>query len=250
MNHTPNARFIHFEGARNVRDLGGLAAADGVVRRRRLYRADGLSRLTERDLETFAGLGVRTIVDLRYDEERTRAPDRLPAGQDVRVVNRGFLPQGSLEMFEGVNRRRCDAAEAFELMRRNYARIPFEHAAEFADVLHELLTPDAAAHLVHCTSGKDRTGIAIALALRALGVSVADVVADYELSNLEHQPVDVFEGNAQPEAVAVIMAARPEYLLASLEAIDHEYGSIERYLERALGFGATERRALAASLID
>ncbi len=243
-------RVIRFQGARNVRDLGGLPAAGGTVRHRLVYRADGLSRLTPGDLETFGRLGVRTIVDLRYEEERARAPDRLPPGQDIRVVTHGFLPQGSIEMFEGVNRRRCNAAEAFELMRSNYARIPFEHAAEFADVLHELLTPDASANLIHCTSGKDRTGIAIALILRALGVAVADVVADYELSNLEHQPVDVFEGTAQPEAVAVIMAARPEYLLASLEAIDREYGDVETYLERALGFGARERAALGQLLLD
>ena len=243
-------RVIRFEGARNVRDLGGLRAAGGIVRHRRVYRADGLSRLTPRDLETFGELGVRTIIDLRYDEERVRAPDRLPPGHEFRIVERGFLPQGSLEMFAGVNRRRCEADEAFELMRSNYARIPFEHAAEFADVLHELLTPDASAHLIHCTSGKDRTGIAIALILRALGVAVADVVIDYELSNLEHQPVDVFEGSARPEAVAVIMAARPEYLLASLDAIDREYGDIETYLERALGFCARERAALGHLLID
>ncbi|MEQ8233168.1 MAG: tyrosine-protein phosphatase [Gammaproteobacteria bacterium] len=250
MTDLTSTRVIRFEGARNVRDLGGLAAAGGIVRSRRLYRADGLSRLTARDLETFAGLGVRTIVDLRYDEERARAPDRLPPGLDIRVVNRGFLPQGSVEMFAGVNQRRCDAAEAFELMRTNYARIPFEHAAEFGDILHELLTPDAAAHLVHCTSGKDRTGIAIALVLRALGVSVDDVLDDYALSNLEHQPVDVFEGTAQPEAVAVIMAARPEYLRASLDAIDAEYGDIATYFDKALGFGAAERRALAAALVE
>lgn len=251
MSTASDRRNLRFEGAKNVRDLGGLPTADG--RRTRhgvIFRADGLSRLTAADVERLAGLGLRTIIDLRYDAERAKAPDRVPAGRPPAFFHRGFMPQGSIEMFRGVNERRCDAGEAFELMRTNYGRIPFEHTAELGDALHHLLEPERAPHLIHCTSGKDRTGILVAFVLRALDVPVAQVVADYELSNIEHQPVDAFAPDARPEAVAVVMAARAEYLLATLDAIDARCGSFTAYAEDYLRFGAGERARLAALMLE
>lgn len=251
MSTAPERCNLPFEGAKNVRDLGGLPTADG--RRTRhgvLYRADGLSRLTAADLERLAELGLRTIIDLRYDAERARAPDRVPAVQPPAFFHRGFMPQGSIEMFEGVNVRRCGAEEAFELMRTNYGRIPFEHTAELGDALHHLLEPERAPQLIHCTSGKDRTGILVAFVLRALDVPAAHVVTDYELSNIEHQPVDAFSPLARPEAIAVVMAARAEYLRASLDAIDTRCGSFAAYAEEYLRFGALERARLTELLVE
>ncbi len=244
------SRHIAFEGARNVRDLGGLPAAEGITRFGVVYRADGLSRLTDADLARLSELGVRSIVDLRYDEERQRAPDRVPAGRPYVFFHRGFVPQGSLELFEQVNRHGADAARASALMCANYARIPFEHANEFRDLMRYLVQPGGAPHLVHCTSGKDRTGILVAFVLRALGVAVDEVVADYELSNVEHQPVDVFGPRARPDAIEIVMSARGEFLRASLDAIDRQCGSFDAYLGDVLDFGQPERDALRAMLLE
>lgn len=234
-----------------MRDLGGLRTASGArTRRGVIYRADGLSRLSDADLERLAALNVRTIIDLRYDDERARAPDRLPPQAAPEVYVRGFMPRGSVEMFEGVNERGADADAAFTLMRDNYARIVLEHTAEFRDVLHHVVSPGRAPHLIHCTSGKDRTGIAVALILLAVGVSAEDVLDDYALSNVEWQPVDAFGPNARADAIEVVMAARPEYLEAALSSMAHEFGSVDAYLARALAFGDAEREALAALLLE
>jgi protein-tyrosine phosphatase len=245
------SRILEFDGPRNVRDLGGLSTGDGrTTRFGVLYRADGLSRLSDRDLERLAALGLRTIIDLRYDEERARAPDRLPTVSPPALLHCGFMPQGSVEMFKGVNDRRCSAEEAFDLMRRNYARIPFEHTAEFGAAMHHLLEPDHAPQLIHCTSGKDRTGILVALILRALDVPQDEVVTDYALSNVEHQPVDAFSRHAQPGAIEIVMAAHPDYIRASLTAIEERCGSFETYAEDYLRFGARERERLAALMLE
>lgn len=250
MNAGKDSRVIRFEGAKNVRDLGGLRTASGAETRRGfVYRADGLSRLTERDLELLASLGIATIIDLRYDEERAKAPDRLPPGSATRFFVRGFLPQGSVEMFEWVNNKGADAAKAYTLMRDNYARIPYEHADAFRDVMHHVIAPGSAPHLIHCTSGKDRTGIIVAFILLALGVAVDDVVGDYELSHGDWQPVDAFARSARREAVDVVMAANPDYLRAALDAIDRRSGSFDAYLSENLGFGDRERHALASLML-
>ena len=249
MSNPQSARILRFDGARNVRDLGGIPLPDGgQTRFGVMYRADGLSRLSDADLTRLSALGIRTVVDLRYDEERARAPDRLPAENPPAVYERGFLPRGSVEMFAGLNEQGADAAEAFRLMQHNYRRIPHEHREEFRDLMHFLVKADTAPHLIHCTSGKDRTGLLAAFVLRALGAAVDDVVADYELSTVEHQPVDAFGPRADPQAVATVMAAHAEYILAALAAIDSRYGSFDAYLRDALGFGTAERDTLSALL--
>lgn len=243
-------RIIAFEGAKNVRDLGGLETSNGTrVRHGVVFRGDGLSRLTAADLVRLTELGVRTVIDLRYDDERARAPDRLPPGLAPRCLERGFFPQGSRELFTAINDHGADAAAAFELMSSNYSRMPFEHARELGAVLHDLLDPAGAPHFIHCTSGKDRTGVAIALVLRAIGVAVETVVEDYALSNCEHQAVDVFGPAARADAIAMVMSAHPGFLRAALEAIDREYGHIDNYLGDALDFGAAERASLGRILL-
>ncbi len=244
-------RILRFEGAKNVRDLGGLPTGDGrTIRRGKLFRADGLARLTPADVDLVAALGVKTIIDLRYDEERERAPDRFPAASPPTFLHRGFLPKTTLELFEAINRQGADAPTAFAIMCSNYARMPFEHAAEMRSVIHDLLVQGAAPHLIHCTSGKDRTGVAVALILLALGVPVAEVLDDYLLSNGEYQHIDVFGGAAREDAIAIVMAARPEYLQATLDAIAQRCGSFEAYAENFLNFRAAERQALAALLLE
>lgn len=244
-------RILNFDVARNVRDLGGLPTVDGRrTRRGVVYRADGLARLNEADVNRLETLGIRTVIDLRYDEERERAPDRLPAARPPRQRYRGFKPEGSMELFAAINRGVADAAMAHTMMCSNYRRMPFEHADVLAAALRDLLEPGGAPHLIHCTSGKDRTGVVVAMVLRALAVPAEVVVADYELSNIEHQPVDVFRPDADAAAVAVVMAARGDYLRATLEGIDERCGSFAAYAESHLGLGATERAALAALLLE
>ena len=153
-------RILRFDGARNVRDLGGLPTRHGATSRFGVgLRADGLSRLSEQDLTRLAALRLRTIIDLSYDEERERAPDRVSADNPPGFYFRGFYPKGTDALFHAVNIRGVGAEEAAALMCANYARMPFEHVAEFRDVMHHIISPDSAPHLVHCTSSKDRTGL-------------------------------------------------------------------------------------------
>lgn len=250
MNTASPDRILRFEGAKNVRDLGGLPAAAGTTTRFGvIYRADGLSRLTAADLDRLAALRLRTIIDLRFNEERARAPDRLPAQDAPRVFHRGFLPQGTHALFNAINLRGAGAAEAATLMCANYARMAFDHTAEFAAVMHHVVAPGGAPHLIHCTSGKDRTGLVVAFLLLAIGVPLDAVIADYELSNGDWQPIDLFAPAARAEAIAAVMAAHADYLRATLTAIEQRCGSFDAYLRDVLGFDAPAQAALAALLL-
>ena len=60
------SRVIPLDAVHNFRDLGGYPTTDGrVTRWRRLFRADGLYRLTADDLEVVRELGIHTVLDLR-----------------------------------------------------------------------------------------------------------------------------------------------------------------------------------------
>ena len=247
--HQP--RILRFEGARNVRDLGGLPSAGGARTRFGIViRADGLSRLTDADVAQLARLRLRTIIDLRYDEERARPPDRVPVMDAPAVYHRGFCPQCSDALFHAINIRGVGASEAAALMCANYARMPFEHAGPFGDVMRHLIAPDTAPHLVHCTSGKDRTGLLAAFVLLALEVPREVVFDDYGLSNGDWQPIDLFDDKASREAIDAIMAAPPDYLAAALDAIDARCGSFSAYLEHWLGYGPRERATLADLMLE
>jgi len=72
----------------NLRDLGGWQTRDGGrVRSRLLYRSTELNRLQGDDEVIFAGLGIRSIYDLRTDEERDQQPDRVPPGTEYVVCD-------------------------------------------------------------------------------------------------------------------------------------------------------------------
>ncbi len=244
IDHQP--RILRLHGARNVRDLGGLPTAGGATTRfGMVIRADGLSRLSDEDLARLSALNLRTIVDLRYDEERERAPDRIPADNPPGFYHRGFYPKGSDAIFHALNVRGVGAEEAAALMCANYARMPFDNTAEFRDVLHHIIAPGTAPHLIHCTSGKDRTGLVVAFLLLALEVPRSVVFDDYELSNGDWQPIDMFGAKATRAAIDAIMAAPAQYLAAALDAIEQRCGSCDEYLDQWLGFGRRERQALA-----
>jgi protein-tyrosine phosphatase len=251
MSRSARERVIQFEGAVNVRDLGGINTLNGrTTRFGVIYRGDGLAGLTDSDLVSFNSLSIRSVIDLRGDDERERAPDRFPIGSKPEVLLRGFMPQGSLVMMEGVNKLGADAAAAAQLMRTNYARIPFEHTREFRDIMHFIIDHAKAPHFVHCSFGKDRTGIVAAFILRALDVHIDDVVADFEMTKVDMQALDLFDACARQDAVEAIMAAPAEYVLACLDAIDTRYGDFNAYLDQALDFGQTERDALASLLLE
>lgn len=251
MNSIHESRILRFEGACNARDLGGLPTLSGASTRFGvLYRADGLSRLTDSDVARLSALNIRTIIDLRYEEERERAPDRVPQHNPPGFYFRGFYPRGTDALFHAVNVLGVGATEAAQLMCTNYARMPFEHADEFRDVLHHIIAPATAPHLVHCTSGKDRTGLLVAFLLLALEVPRGVVFDDYALSNGDWQPVDAFGSNATPEAIDTIMAAPPEYLESAFTAIEARCGSFDDYLGQWLGFGRRERAALAELMLE
>jgi protein-tyrosine phosphatase len=253
-------------GSCNLRDVGGLPTVDGRrVRRGRLLRSGVLTRLTPAAVRELQALPVRAVCDLRRTEERERHPS--PSfGPDVQrfewdstvgtspIREPGFVRSDSVEAARGA-------------MVAMYRRIPFVLQSRFAGAFRALaqVARDGAT-IVHCSAGKDRTGVAVALILETLGVPRDDVVADYVLTR---QAVDLrrelfgedatgagLTANSEPFralpefALDAVLDARPEYILAALEAVEARHGTIERYLNDELKLAPTMLADLRECLLE
>ena len=249
---TDERRRVRFEGAVNFRDLGGYRAAAGrQTRWGRVYRADNLAGLTEADLIRLAELRLKTLIDFRLPLERVASPDRLPAGSSIHVIEAGFIPAGTLEMLALVKAGTIPASEIERRVIAQYRLLSVDHTQECRQTFAVASDHDSHPLLLHCTSGKDRTGFAAALLLQALGVARETVIEDYNLTNLFRRPVPHLLGPETPEDVtAMLLSAQPKYLEAAFDEIDRVYGSFDDFLVRALGVKESDRRRLSDLLTE
>ncbi len=245
-------RRLEFEGAVNFRDLGGYATADGRhTRWRRLFRADSLADLTPSDLQRLETLGLQALIDFRTPIERQLKPNRLPAGAPIRTLEIGFLPAGTLEMLGKVRRGAISTAELEREVVAQYRRFGVDHVAEYRRAFDFAADPNNYPLVIHCTSGKDRTGFASALLLLAVGVPRAIVLQDYNLTNHYRRDVShLFGPDTPPEVIALLLSAPSLYLDAALDEIERVHGSFEAFLTGPLGVDADKRARLIDCLTE
>ena len=244
-------RRIALAGAVNFRDLGGYRTTDGrELKWGRLYRSDSLSELTADDLARLSVLGLRSICDLRHESERRAKPDRLPAGSTAELHQLGFYPHRSETLFQKLAARTISAAEVEQFLRDAYGAFPISQAATYRAVLEVLIGVDAIPALIHCTSGKDRTGFGAAVILMALGVPRETIVVDYLLTNDYRRDLSFMIGEGvDPQVQAALKQAHPSYIAAAFETIDREWGSSTAFIEDGLGFTPESRRRLQHLLL-
>lgn len=252
-------RILDLQGAPNFRDLGGYATADGHhVRYGVVYRSNKLSALTAGDETTIDGLHLVTEIDLRTAEERKSEPSRwLHAPADLYESPKSTLQPTLGPLLSRIH----DAASAQAALTDFYAQMPDIYRPEYTAMFRRLLDHDTPM-VVHCTAGKDRTGVAAAVLLSALGVPRPTVVADYALTtSLLPPPKSGAVPKNLPPAIAALYAlpadaraavwrADPAYIEAALDAIDHEYGSVRGYLKQGLGLTDPDIQTLKTELTE
>ncbi|WP_431961877.1 tyrosine-protein phosphatase [Actinacidiphila sp. bgisy160] len=239
-------RHIAFERLHNFRDLGGYRTADGrTVRWGRLYRSDALSKLVGTDLERFAALGVRTVIDLRHPFE-IEAKGRVPEATGVAYHNLS------------IEHRPVDQAafgpevDTTAFYARLHADVAADGVKELARALEVIAAGTSGPLVFHCAAGKDRTGLLAALVLGLMGVSEEDIVADYALSELATARLLADWTAANPERSlrwpgwGTAPADAMRIFLAGLTA---EHGSVEGYARARLGADDTLLGALREVLL-
>jgi protein-tyrosine phosphatase len=238
-------RRLVFEGIQNFRDMGGYPTVDGGhVRWGQLFRADNLHKLTVADLDAFRSLGVRTIYDLRSDIERAEFPGPF-AATALPIVGR---PDDATPGPPSID---LTAADGEQMLRDMYVGSLIHSAAKFGALLNGLADSSRVPAVFHCHGGKDRTGVAAALVLLALGVDRETVLDDYEATSRYRTIVDqqdsltnLLARGISPEAAASVLGTPRWAMGEALEAIEGTHGGVEAYLTRTAGMSTRTLRRL------
>lgn len=235
-------RSLKLHGASNFRDLGGYVGQGGrSVRWRRLFRSDHLGALSADDVALLSPLGLTRVCDFRGVHERVPQACAMPG---VAVHALSIEPTVVQAMATIIDAGQAlTPALTVDLMRQTYRDFVRRDSDRFAELFDHLLDNDAPL-VFHCTAGKDRTGLAAALVLLALGVSRDLVLQDYLLTNeLYRQPAST-QGFASQEVLDVLWRVQQDFLDAALDVVASDYGSVAVYLERALGVGPLQKQRL------
>jgi protein-tyrosine phosphatase len=238
-------RQLSLEGTPNFRDLGGYETMDGRrLKWGKLYRSSKLSGLTDPDVAYFKRLGVTLVCDFRQVMEQELEPSRLGDENSPMLASLPVTPGSSNSFIESLHNGIIavqDAAGFMEDINRDFVA---NQMPQYAEMFRLLLAGDQQV-LIHCASGKDRTGFGAALILDVLGVDEEAIVDDYLLTNaylpveaeIERLGSQVTDDSGAPvpeEVLRPMIEVRPEYIRACFEEIRKRYESKDHFFETAL----------------
>ncbi|MGB6454999.1 MAG: tyrosine-protein phosphatase [Streptosporangiaceae bacterium] len=237
-----DGRHLRLDGTYNLRDVGGYPTHEGgSVAWRTLFRSDSLHRLDSHSVARLAGLGLRTIVDLRADIEVEQRPSTV-AGLPARIVRAPIVrdPTGLPPLTD---------------LGAEYRYMIDECGDSIGPAVRALCAPGALPALVHCAAGQDRTGIVIALVLAVLGVPDELIGADYSLSSLYLDPdstamIGRLKATSMGDNVTAELLSSPAGLILNVLAWARAGGggSVDGYLT-AHGVGAPDLAALRSAVV-
>lgn len=231
---------LDIDGVNNVRDVGGIPAEGGRIRAGALLRSGQLSGATTAGVNALRG-SVQHIVDLRDGEEVAAEPTEIE-GPDTT----------HLPLFLGSVRSFFENDTSLDDL---YLHLLEESGERLVEAIR--IIAEGRSTLVHCTVGKDRTGVTVALALSAVGADREAVIADYALTESQlpaqrSQRIADYLRTQHPEAVhAVALATQsPAPVMRHLlEQVDERWGSAAGYLQ-AQGMTDDELTALRKALVQ
>ncbi|MPS67276.1 MAG: tyrosine-protein phosphatase [Novosphingobium sp.] len=244
----------------NFRDIGGTPTADGrTVRHGILFRSEGPASFVDDHRVELVRLGFRSVADLRSDIERQSAPHDW-CGPDCRLLNLDMntdLRAQGRHLWASLGQE-PSASRASEVMAHNYGLMPQAFLRHLPTMVEALLFRETPM-LVHCTAGKDRTGVVVGLFLELLGVPRSVIAEDYRKSDVfaenlrmsDHLKRDLERtfGFVPPdEMVAVLIGVQDSFLARAFDQMESRWGGVDGYFAAA-GIDEEQRAALRALLV-
>jgi len=238
-------RKLSLQGTPNFRDLGGYEAGDGRrLKWGKLYRSSKLSSLTDLDVRYVRRLGLTLICDFRQVLEQELEPTLISGEGSPLLASLPVTPGSSHNFLENLHNGIIAVSDAAGFMEEINRDFVVSQLPRYAEMFQLLLAGDQQL-LIHCASGKDRTGFGAALILDVLGVDEEAIVHDYLLTN-QYLPLDqeierlsrAFSDHTgaavSREVLRPMLEVRPEYIRACFDEIRKRYESKEHFYESAL----------------
>ena len=238
-------RDLVWDGCLNVRELGGLPTAEGgETRFGAIVRADSVRQLSGEGWQSLVDHGIRTVIDLRNDDERAEDP---PAAVPVEVVHVPFLGADEAE-WEKIDKE-LDAAVAAapdvaSATRDVYLIFLERFRSNVAAAVRAIARAPAGGIVIHCAGGKDRTGLLSAFLLHLAGVAGDEIAADYSLSEERLRPrheawFEAAESEEELDRLRRIAQTPAASMTGVFAELERRYGGVESYL-RGAGLTAEE----------
>jgi protein-tyrosine phosphatase len=225
-------RDLAWEGLLNVRDLGGHQTEDGgETKYGRVVRADSIRRLTDAGWKALLDYGVKTIIDLRTDQELEADP---PAELPMEIEHISLFDEDPV-VFMKVESVAEEAPDAATATREVYLIFLESFKHNVAAAIRAVAQAPEGVVVVHCMGGKDRTGLITAFLLHIAGVDTEEIAADYAISEERLRPrheewFAAAETEAELERLKRIAQTPAEAIIGVFEELERRYGSIEEFL--------------------
>lgn len=251
---------INIEGLDNVRDLGGIPAENGfMVKPHLIYRGDRVDNATEAGRNQLRKLGIKNVYDLRDPVQAGKYPDPPIEGINMHLTPAEIYTEYENSMpLEGLPlQSEEDMKKRIELHEKHYTTITRNPTA-IKTIMHSMLSGGAPVYF-HCTAGKDRTGVTAAIILLALGVSREDIISDYMLSlecrraSTDRRLKALYGGRPNGtlgQLISCYFDVNTKWIMPVFDIIDNEFGGIDAYLEKAIGFDASDRKQFKEMFLE
>ncbi|UOQ48724.1 tyrosine-protein phosphatase [Gracilibacillus caseinilyticus] len=211
---------LPLESIDNCRELGGYNTAYGQQTKwHELLRSSDMSKLTEEDIMFLKEYGVKTVIDLRGEDEIQEKPNVLAKEAFCHYYNFPFITEQVSNIIYS-SEKRFMGDFYIELLEENKV---------LQDIFHLIAHAEEGTIIFHCAGGKDRTGILAMMLLSLAGVEKKDIISNYEVSYTNLKTMHTEED--LPEGIPVdYMYSKGEYMEKAYEYLTATYESVEQYL--------------------
>ena len=248
---------LKLDSVKNIRDVGNYRTSSGkMIKKGTIIRSGDLSQMTKEDAEQLKKLGINIIIDLRTEDEIKDAGDR-----NIEGFRYCSLPLPGLETDDSAKRlleyQKSSISEEekawytteymrYVNMKQLYRDVlaSGESVKQLRKVFDILIDQSTQGVLIHCSNGKDRTGIVVMLIQYAFGMDEEEILNDYYASSLPYYMIT--------ESAVLILeqnGSSGEFLEKARELLginanmisdlrhwwrENQYGAPEKYLSEQL----------------
>ncbi|GHU73704.1 tyrosine phosphatase [Bacteroidia bacterium] len=245
-------RKLPSQGILNFRDLGGYYTQDKrQMKWGKIYHSSSLSMATHYDLNILKNLNIETVLDFRSEKEREYAPTTFQA---VQIYNWPLRGNPHNFFFDEILSHRVRVENILLYDQNNFTFLWENNTDYFIKMFDVLLDEKKYPVTISCFFGKDRSAIASALILAAIGVEKEVIVRDFLLYNQNInlnsivKNADTFNFEIQ-EAITALYSVHKVTIENAFDSIEDNYGSINHYLEKELNLTYKKREKLRSILL-